>query len=73
MLQEFMYTMTKKVSSLPNTNYTVTYSIKITSITISVCPAAQWLVNLEEGVNQEVAEELRKRGHKVNWPITGTK
>lgn len=72
MHQEFMYTMTNKVSPLPNTNYIVTYSIKRTSITISVCPAAQWLVNLEEGVNQEVAEELRKRGHKVNWPITGT-
>lgn len=44
----------------------------MTSINISVCPAAQWLVHLEEGVSQEVAEELRKRGHKVNWPITGT-
>ncbi|XP_070817231.1 glutathione hydrolase-like YwrD proenzyme isoform X2 [Chaetodon trifascialis] len=31
----------------------------------------QWLVNLEEGVDQQVAEELRRRGHKVNWPITG--
>ncbi|XP_042337998.1 glutathione hydrolase-like YwrD proenzyme [Plectropomus leopardus] len=31
----------------------------------------QWMVNLEEGVDQEVAEEMRKRGHKVNWPITG--
>ncbi|KAF7643095.1 hypothetical protein LDENG_00245170 [Lucifuga dentata] len=30
-----------------------------------------WLVNLEEGVDQEVAEELRRRGHKVNWPIRG--
>ncbi|XP_076010642.1 glutathione hydrolase-like YwrD proenzyme isoform X2 [Genypterus blacodes] len=30
-----------------------------------------WSVNLEEGVDQEVAEELRRRGHKVNWPITG--
>lgn len=38
----------------------------------SVCLADQWLVNLEEGVDQEVAEELRRRGHKVNWPITGT-
>uniref|UniRef100_A0A674NTH2 Gamma-glutamyltransferase YwrD n=1 Tax=Takifugu rubripes TaxID=31033 RepID=A0A674NTH2_TAKRU len=34
---------------------------------------AQWLVHLEEGVRQEVAEELIKRGHKVNWPITGHK
>ncbi|XP_070765194.1 glutathione hydrolase-like YwrD proenzyme [Enoplosus armatus] len=33
----------------------------------------QWLVNLEEGVDQEVARELRRRGHKVNWPITGHK
>ncbi|XP_073332462.1 transmembrane 4 L6 family member 1 isoform X2 [Pagrus major] len=30
----------------------------------------QWSVNLEEGVDQQVAEELRRRGHKVNWPIT---
>ncbi|XP_029906331.1 uncharacterized protein LOC115358473 [Myripristis murdjan] len=35
--------------------------------------ADQWLVNLEEGVDQEVAEELRRRGHQVNWPITGHK
>uniref|UniRef100_UPI0037E716C6 glutathione hydrolase-like YwrD proenzyme n=1 Tax=Semicossyphus pulcher TaxID=241346 RepID=UPI0037E716C6 len=33
----------------------------------------EWLVNLEEGFDQEVAEELRRRGHKVNWPITGHK
>ncbi|KAJ4943262.1 hypothetical protein JOQ06_005766 [Pogonophryne albipinna] len=33
----------------------------------------QWSVHLEEGVGQEVAEELRRRGHKVNWPITGHK
>ncbi|XP_023147133.2 glutathione hydrolase-like YwrD proenzyme [Amphiprion ocellaris] len=33
----------------------------------------QWLVNLEEGVDQEVAEDLRRRGHIVNWPITGHK
>lgn len=33
----------------------------------------QWWVNLEEGVDQEVAKELRRRGHKVNWPITGHK
>ncbi|KAM4629303.1 glutathione hydrolase-like YwrD proenzyme isoform 2-T2 [Polymixia lowei] len=32
--------------------------------------ADQWLINLEEGVDQEVAEELRRRGHQVNWPIT---
>lgn len=38
----------------------------------SVCPADQWLVNLEDGVDQEVANELRRRGHRVNWPITGT-
>lgn len=29
-------------------------------------------VHLEEGVDQEVAEELRRRGHKVTWPVTGT-
>ncbi|XP_026179477.1 glutathione hydrolase-like YwrD proenzyme isoform X2 [Mastacembelus armatus] len=33
----------------------------------------EWCVNLEEGVDQEVAEELRRRGHKVNWPVTGHK
>ncbi|XP_034532850.1 glutathione hydrolase-like YwrD proenzyme [Notolabrus celidotus] len=33
----------------------------------------EWSVNLEEGIDQEVAEELRRRGHKVNWPITGHK
>lgn len=32
----------------------------------------QWLVNLEEGIDQEVAEDLRRRGHEVNWPVTGT-
>ncbi|XP_012733403.2 glutathione hydrolase-like YwrD proenzyme [Fundulus heteroclitus] len=31
----------------------------------------QWLVNLEEGIDQEVAVELRRRGHRVNWPVTG--
>ncbi|XP_059196307.1 glutathione hydrolase-like YwrD proenzyme [Centropristis striata] len=35
--------------------------------------ADQWLVNLEEGIGQEVAEELRRRGHKVSWPVTGHK
>lgn len=34
--------------------------------------ANEWVVNLEEGIDQKVAEELRRRGHKVNWPITGT-
>lgn len=38
----------------------------------SVFPADQWCVHLEEGVDQEVAEELRRRGHKVTWPVTGT-
>ncbi|CAK6978591.1 glutathione hydrolase-like YwrD proenzyme isoform X2 [Scomber scombrus] len=33
----------------------------------------EWLVNLEEGIDQEVAEALRKRGHKINWPVTGHK
>lgn len=32
-----------------------------------------WSVNLEDGIDQEVAEELRRRGHKVNWPIKGHK
>lgn len=41
-------------------------------MTSSVCPAEKWSVNLEEGIDQEVAEELRKRGHEVNWPIEGT-
>ncbi|XP_008404483.1 putative gamma-glutamyltransferase YwrD isoform X1 [Poecilia reticulata] len=31
----------------------------------------QWLVNLEEGIDQEVAEELKRRGHRINWPVTG--
>ncbi|KAF7202756.1 glutathione hydrolase-like YwrD proenzyme isoform X1 [Nothobranchius furzeri] len=31
----------------------------------------RWLVNLEEGIDQEVAVELRRRGHQVNWPVTG--
>ncbi|XP_020780938.2 LOW QUALITY PROTEIN: glutathione hydrolase-like YwrD proenzyme [Boleophthalmus pectinirostris] len=33
----------------------------------------QWMVNLEEGVDSEVAEELRRRGHTVNYPVTGHK
>lgn len=52
--------------------YSVIYSITATSFNICIPPASQWLVNLEEGVSLEVAEELRKRGHTVNWPITGT-
>lgn len=52
--------------------YLVTYSIKITSFNICIHPASQWLVNLEEGVRPEVAEELKQRGHTVNWPITGS-
>ncbi|CAL8306232.1 unnamed protein product [Lota lota] len=32
--------------------------------------ADQWLVNLEEGFGKEVCDELRRRGHQVNWPIT---
>ncbi|KAM6922053.1 glutathione hydrolase-like YwrD proenzyme [Xenentodon cancila] len=31
----------------------------------------QWWVHLEEGIQAEVAEELRRRGHRVNWPVTG--
>ncbi|KAJ0032786.1 hypothetical protein NQD34_002867 [Periophthalmus magnuspinnatus] len=31
----------------------------------------QWTVNLEEGIDQSVAEELRRRGHNVNSPVTG--
>ena len=30
-----------------------------------------WNINLEEGVDQGVAEDLRRRGHAVNWPING--
>ncbi|XP_038124885.1 glutathione hydrolase-like YwrD proenzyme [Cyprinodon tularosa] len=33
----------------------------------------QWVVNLEEGIDQEVAVELRRRGHNVNWPVKGHK
>ncbi|XP_004562154.3 glutathione hydrolase-like YwrD proenzyme isoform X1 [Maylandia zebra] len=33
----------------------------------------QWLVNLEEGIDQKVAEELKRRGHRVNWPVSGHK
>uniref|UniRef100_A0A3Q3AMT2 Glutathione hydrolase-like YwrD proenzyme n=1 Tax=Kryptolebias marmoratus TaxID=37003 RepID=A0A3Q3AMT2_KRYMA len=33
--------------------------------------ADHWLVNLEEGIDQEVAVELRRRGHSVTWPVTG--
>ncbi|KAM3618955.1 uncharacterized protein V6R79_000956 [Siganus canaliculatus] len=33
----------------------------------------RWSVHLEEGVDQEVAEELRRRGHEVTWPVTGHK
>ncbi|XP_077440419.1 glutathione hydrolase-like YwrD proenzyme isoform X2 [Vanacampus margaritifer] len=33
----------------------------------------KWSVNLEEGIGEEVAAALRRRGHKVNWPVTGHK
>uniref|UniRef100_A0A8C6UPZ3 Gamma-glutamyltransferase n=1 Tax=Neogobius melanostomus TaxID=47308 RepID=A0A8C6UPZ3_9GOBI len=33
----------------------------------------QWTVNLEEGIDGSVAEELRRRGHNVNHPVTGHK
>uniref|UniRef100_A0A3Q0SDK2 Gamma-glutamyltransferase 7 n=1 Tax=Amphilophus citrinellus TaxID=61819 RepID=A0A3Q0SDK2_AMPCI len=33
----------------------------------------QWMVNLEEGIDQKIAEELKRRGHSVNWPVTGHK
>ncbi|KAL1022869.1 hypothetical protein UPYG_G00033530 [Umbra pygmaea] len=33
--------------------------------------AQQWCVNLEQGVDQDVAENLEKRSHVVRWPITG--
>lgn len=33
----------------------------------------QWTVNLEEGIDEHVAEELRRRGHNVNYPVTGHK
>ncbi|CAL8256955.1 unnamed protein product [Merluccius merluccius] len=35
--------------------------------------AGEWLVHLEEGFGKEVSDELRRRGHRVNWPITGFK
>uniref|UniRef100_H3C1J4 Gamma-glutamyltransferase 5a n=1 Tax=Tetraodon nigroviridis TaxID=99883 RepID=H3C1J4_TETNG len=47
--------------------------VYIPSFNICIHPASQWLVNLEEGVSPEVAEELRRRGHTVRWPITGHK
>lgn len=33
----------------------------------------QWTLNLEEGIGDDVAEELRRRGHTVNHPVTGHK
>ncbi|KAJ3599023.1 hypothetical protein NHX12_032986 [Muraenolepis orangiensis] len=33
--------------------------------------ADQWQVNLEEGFSKELSDELKRRGHRVNWPITG--
>ncbi|XP_072294142.1 glutathione hydrolase-like YwrD proenzyme [Eucyclogobius newberryi] len=33
----------------------------------------QWVVNVEEGVDQTVAEELKRKGHNVNFPVTGHK
>lgn len=62
----------KSKPSLKHQCILFTSSIMITSFNICIHPASQWLVNLEEGVSQEVAEELRQRGHTVNWPITGT-
>ena len=38
---------------------------------LCVSLADQWLVHLEEGFGKEVCDELRRRGHQVNWPITG--
>lgn len=38
---------------------------------VFVSAGDQWTVNLEEGIDRNVAEELRRRGHNVNWPITG--
>ncbi|XP_040926483.1 transmembrane 4 L6 family member 18 isoform X2 [Betta splendens] len=32
--------------------------------------ADEWVINLEEGVDGKVAKELRRRGHRVNWPVT---
>lgn len=31
----------------------------------------RWAVNLEEGIDEDVAEELRRRGHHVNCPVSG--
>ncbi|KAL7867411.1 hypothetical protein AOLI_G00152250 [Acnodon oligacanthus] len=33
--------------------------------------AQQWHLNLEDGVEHRVAEDLRGRGHVVHWPIEG--
>ena len=44
--------------------------ISISMLYVSL--ADQWLVHLEEGFGKEVCDELRRRGHQVNWPITGT-
>ncbi|XP_069377599.1 glutathione hydrolase-like YwrD proenzyme [Paralichthys olivaceus] len=33
----------------------------------------EWLVHLEDGVDQDVADELKRRGQKVEWPVTGHK
>lgn len=30
-----------------------------------------WKLFLEDGISQDVAEELRARGHKVEWPVVG--
>ncbi|XP_031431429.1 glutathione hydrolase-like YwrD proenzyme isoform X2 [Clupea harengus] len=31
----------------------------------------QWQLSLETGVEERVAEELRRRGHAVHWPVAG--
>ena len=48
----------------------VSHGLSVIHYSVSI--ADEWLVHLEEGVNQEVAEELRRRGQKVKWPVTGT-
>lgn len=38
---------------------------------LTLCAAHMWTVNLEAGMDQVVADELRVRGHVVNWPVEG--
>lgn len=37
----------------------------------TLCAARLWQLNLEAGMDRGVADELRRRGHAVNWPVKG--